>query len=153
MKEDRKDDVQPERRRTRLPQPDFGVYKAASAYTGEAYFFLGHSFNLDDKPDSKPDSPPASDSHCKVSRKEAISNLFNDNVSDKGNEKGNEKAQWITVAKALSDSDLAQVLSRFEYDLLSRLPESTLIGPAIGRDGRVIPESFTIWRKEMRRSS
>ncbi|HEY9755329.1 MAG TPA: hypothetical protein V6C97_09215 [Oculatellaceae cyanobacterium] len=118
-----------ERRRARLPQPDFGPYKKANAYPGAAYFFVGHSYNLDS----------AADTH-KDDRVQAISKLFD---TDR---------QWISVQTALGDETLARFLSRFEHDLLSRLPESALIGPAINSAGKIIGESFTIWRKEMRRA-
>ncbi len=119
-----------ERRRARLPQPDFSVYKTANAYPGSAYFFVGHSFNLDSEANAHKDE-----------RIQAIKKLFN------------AETQWIPVQTALSDQTLSTVLSRFEHDLLSRMPDSALIGPAIDPHGALIGESFTVWRKEMRRNA
>ncbi len=120
-----------ERRRARLPQPDFSVYKNANAYPGNGYFFVGHSYNLDTE--SNPEQ--------KTGRAEAIKKLFSTDV------------QWITAHDALKNAELSTFLTRFEHDLLTRLPDNALIGPAISSSGQLIGESFTIWRKEMRRSS
>ncbi len=119
-----------ERRRARLPQPDFSVYKNANAYPGNGYFFVGHSYNLDTE--SNPEQ--------KSARTEAIKKLFSSEV------------QWISAHDALKDVDLGKFMTRFEHDLLTRLPDTALIGPAISSTGSLIGESFTIWRKEMRRN-
>src|SRR5579871_2927290 len=84
-----------ERRRARLPQPDFGPYKKVNAWPGATYFFVGHSYNLDASADAHKDE-----------RVEAIGRLFD---TDR---------QWISVGTALGDQSLAPLLSRFEHDLL-----------------------------------
>lgn len=119
-----------ERRRASLPQPDFTPYKKANAYPGPGYFFVGHSYNLDGE---------ASDTGRRETRIEAIKSFFSPD------------SQWVPVGAALTDAKFFGTLSRFEQDLLSRLPESALIGPAIDRLGVCITHSFTIWRREMRK--
>ncbi len=119
-----------DRRRARLPQPDFEFYKKANAYPGAGFFFVGHSFNLEES---------AAALSQRNQRLQAISALFA------------TQELWIEVSIALENKVFSAVLSRFEYDLLNRLPESALLSPAIGPRGHLIPESFTIWRKEMRR--
>lgn len=121
-----------ERRRARLPQPDFTPYKNANAYPGTGYFFVGHSFNLE---------PCASNEEHQSKRVSAIKTIFE------------RPEQWVAVREALDNHDLSDVMSRCERDLLHHLPETALIGPAIDSQGRLIAESFTVWRKEMRRQS
>lgn len=119
-----------ERRRASLPQPDFSHYKKAEAWPGPKYLFVGHSYNveLDNKEGEGVDN-----------RAGAIKALFSKDV------------KWIPVAEALGNQNFSGTLSRFEHDLLSRLPESSLVGEAISTtDGTEIKHSFTIWREERR---
>ncbi len=119
-----------ERRRGSLPQPDFKFYVAAKAYPGMGYLFVGHSYNVDSH---------ASEEARKAQRSAVIKELF----------KGEE--QWLPAKTALYQKPFFDVLSRMEQDMLYRLPDSALVGPAIDDKGAVIANSFTIWRKEMRR--
>lgn len=119
-----------ERRRGSLPQPDFKYYVAAKAYPGMGYFFVGHSYNVE---------PVAANDQHKAQRSAVIKELF----------KGEE--QWLPAKTALYQKPFFDVLSRMEQDMLYRLPDSALVGPAIDDKGSVIAHSFTIWRKEMRR--
>lgn len=119
-----------DRRRASLPQPDFSHYKKAEAWPGPKYLFVGHSYNveLDNKEGEGVDN-----------RAGAIKALFSKDV------------KWIPVAEALGNQNFSGTLSRFEHDLLSRLPESSLVGEAISTtDGSEIKHSFTIWREERR---
>ena len=119
-----------DRRRASLPQPDFSHYKKAEAWPGPKYLFVGHSYNveLDNKEGEGVDN-----------RAGAIKALFSKDV------------KWIPVAEALGNQNFSGTLSRFEHDLLSRLPESSLVGEAISTtDGTEIKHSFTIWREERR---
>jgi hypothetical protein len=119
-----------DRRRASLPQPDFSHYKKAEAWPGPKYLFVGHSYNveLDNKEGEGVDN-----------RAGAIKALFSKEV------------KWIPVAEALGNQNFSGTLSRFEHDLLSRLPESSLVGEAISTtDGSEIKHSFTIWREERR---
>lgn len=118
-----------ERRRARLPQPDFSHYKKQNAWPGPNYFFVGHSFNLEE----------AAQVHDFIEKRaNAINEVFV------------EEAQWAPVDTVLSNQNFSKVLSRFENDFLHRL-DGALIGPAIDSTGKKIADSFTIWRKEMRR--
>lgn len=120
-----------ERRRAPLPQPDFATYKKANAYPGPMYFFVGHSYDVDlDGADSKE----------RQERSEIISSLFT------------KETQWVPVPQALANEKFSGVLTRFEQDLLHRLPETALIGTAIDSQGKLIKQSFTIWRQERRKS-
>lgn len=118
-----------ERRRASLPQPDFTFYKKAEAYPGPKYLFVGHSYNveLDNQTGEGVDN-----------RVGAIKSLFS------------KETKWIPVGEALSSESFSNTLSRFEHDHLSRLPESSLVGEAIDKDGKPIVHSFTIWREERR---
>lgn len=119
-----------DRRRASLPQPDFSHYKKAEAWPGPKYLFVGHSYNveLDNTEGEGVDN-----------RAGAIKALFSKEV------------KWIPVAEALGNQNFSGTLSRFEHDLLSRLPESSLVGEAISTtDGTEIKHSFTIWREERR---
>ncbi|HIA54492.1 MAG TPA: hypothetical protein EYN91_20800 [Candidatus Melainabacteria bacterium] len=119
-----------ERRRASLPQPDFTHYKKASAYPGPKYLFVGHSYNveLDNQ-----------EGEGVENRAGAIKSLFSKDI------------KWIPVSEALGNQNFSGILSRFEHDLLSRLPESSLVGEAINTtDGKEIKHSFTIWREERR---
>lgn len=118
-----------ERRRARLPQPDFSHYKKQNAWPGPNYFFVGHSFNLEES---------------------AQVNEFMEKRANAINEVFVEETQWATVDAVLSNQNFSKVLSRFENDFLHRL-DGALIGPAIDSTGKKIADSFTIWRKEMRR--
>jgi len=119
-----------ERRQTRLTQPDFTSYKKANAYPGPSYFFVGHSYDVE-----------ISDAHnARLSHRiDAIRTLFR------------EQIQWVPVQSALSNEQFTAILTRFEQDLLHRMPENALIGPAIDERGNEIAHSFTIWREERRK--
>ncbi|MBS1957787.1 MAG: hypothetical protein JST89_26615 [Cyanobacteria bacterium SZAS-4] len=118
-----------DRRRASLPQPDFTFYKKAEAYPGPKYLFVGHSYNvdLDNQTGEVVDH-----------RSGAIKALF---------VKGEK---WLPVTEALGNEGFTNILSRYEHDLLTRLPESSLVGEAIDKDGKEIKHSFTIWREERR---
>ena len=121
-----------DRRRARLPQPDFSPYKKAKAYPGASYFFVGHSFNVDSS---------ASEKGCQTERANAIKALFS------------AATQWVPVHTATANEGFSKVLSRFEADLLHRLPDTALVGPAIDQGGHLIDQSFTVWRKELRKQA
>jgi hypothetical protein len=121
-----------ERRRAPLPQPDFSPYEKAEAYPGPTYFFVGHSY------DTALDNAPADQL---TNRAEAIKSLFVDGD------------QYVSLKAAQGNQSFCTVLTRFEQDLLNRLPDTSVIGIAVDPAGKLIPQSFTIWRVERRRRS
>jgi hypothetical protein len=122
-----------ERRRGRLPQPDFAPYKKANAYPGNGYFFVGHSYDVELPEKGNQDRADI------AKRVSAIKEVLS------------EKGQCIPVPTALANDNFCQVLTRFEQDLLHRLPPSALIGPAIDEAGHIIAPSFSVWREERRK--
>lgn len=121
-----------DRRRGSLPQPDFAPYIKANAYPGNGYFFVGHSYNVDSC---------STDAAIEAKRVSTLKSFFS------------TTEDCVSVKDALHSSELCDVLSRCERDLLSHLPEGALIGRAIDPQGGEIEVSFTIWRKEMRRQT
>ncbi len=119
-----------ERRRAPLPQPDFTPYKNANAYPGTNFIFVGHSYDIE----LEAGAVDQMNTRC-----DAISGLFT------------KQEQFVPVATALNNEKFAAVLTRFESDLLKRLPETSLIGTAVDPGGRLIPQSFTVWRAERRK--
>jgi hypothetical protein len=119
-------------RRTALPQPDFSHYRKKNSYPGESFFFVGHSYNVEQSNGG---------GKFAQQRKSAIKLVL----------KKASKTNTVSVKDALQQKEFVSVLSRVERDWLGRLPEGALIGPAIGKDGAEIDECFTVWRKEQRR--
>ncbi len=126
-----------ERRRASLPQPDFTYYKKYHAYPGKEYLFVGHSYNVEGNVAGKVAG------NVQSKRSAAIAGLFTHN-------KG---SQWVGVKAAFDNKNFYEMLSRFERDWLQRLPETALVGPAVDEKGNMIPQSFTVWRKEMRKQA
>lgn len=120
-------------RRKALPQPDFTHYRNADAYPGTSFFFVGHSYNVEHRCCSK---------QFDLKRRNAIKHVLADA----------KKFETVTVKEALQNEEFVAVLSRFERDWLTRLPETSLIGPAINEEGKPIKLSFTVWRKEQRKA-
>lgn len=118
-----------ERRRASLPQPDFSFYKKAEAWPGPKYLFVGHSYNVEIEKEA---------GEAVARRSDVITNFFKD------------RAKWVPVGEAVTDERFNSILTRFEHDLLSRLPQTSLVGMAIDTHGNLIDQSFTIWREERR---
>lgn len=117
-------------RRIALPQPDFSAYRKKNSYPGEGFFFVGHSYNVENTA-----------GNFTSQRKQAIKQLL----------KKANKNNTLSVKEALQQKEFVVILSRVERDWLGRLPEGALIGPAIEKDGSEIAECFTVWRKEQRK--
>ena len=122
-----------DRRRASLPQPDFTHYKKSKAYPGKDYLFVGHSYDAEHE---------SSDTAQQSKREKAIAAMLKNCELD---------AKWLPIKNAIGEKNFHNVLSRFERDWLHRLPDTVLIGPAIDEKGKLIRESFTVWRKEMRK--
>ena len=99
-----------ERRRAPLPQPDFHPYEQADAYPGPTYFFVGHSYDtaLDNATTNR-----------LTKRADAIKSLFVDGD------------QYVSLKAAQANQSFYAVLTRFEQDLLNRLPDTSVIGIAV----------------------
>lgn len=119
-----------ERRRTRLPQPDLTGYQRANAYPGASHLFVGHSYDT---------TLDGANEEQTRSRAEGIRGLFSKEI------------QYVPVQQALADERFQAVLTRFEHDLLSRLPHTSKVGTAIDSQGKLIAKAFTIWREERRK--
>jgi hypothetical protein len=124
-----------ERRRASLPQPDFKHYQKSQAYPGKEYLFVGHSYDAEHEHEN-------ADATRQAKREKAIAAVLKHCPED---------SQWLPIKDAIGDKNFYEMLSRFEQDWLHRLPETVLIGPAIDDHGKLVPQSFTVWRKEMRR--
>lgn len=105
-----------------LPDIDVSPYQRARAYPGTTFILMGNSFNLEESNDQQ-------------ERSATLSQLFE-----------NPKEPLIKLSQALKLRTLDAVLSRFERDWLSRLPEDTQIGPAFDSNGKPISEAFAVWR-------
>jgi hypothetical protein len=121
-------------RRKALPQPDFSHYREAGSYPGSTYFFVGHSYNVEHN---------CCGAQFNLKRKNAIKKVL----------QSAGKNNALSVKAALEQPEFVAVLSRFEKDWLGRLPEGAMIGPAIDQEGKKIVQSFTVWRKEQRKSA
>ncbi len=121
-------------RRKALPQPDFSHYREAGSYPGTSYFFVGHSYNVEHN---------CCGAQFNLKRKSAIKKILQQAT----------KNNSMLVKNALEQPEFVAVLSRFERDWLSRLPEGAMIGPAIDQEGKKIVQSFTVWRKEQRKTA
>jgi hypothetical protein len=131
----RTEQPQVERRRASLPQPDFKHYQKSQAYPGKEYLFVGHSYDAEHEHEN-------ADATRQAKREKAIASVLKHCAED---------SQWLPIKDAIGDKSFYEMLSRFEQDWLHRLPETVLIGPAIDDHGKLVPQSFTVWRKEMRR--
>ncbi|MCC6978349.1 MAG: hypothetical protein IT343_08510 [Candidatus Melainabacteria bacterium] len=110
---------------------DVTPYKKTAAWPGKSYLLIGSSFNTDatfKKPREK------------TRRAACIALLIN---------KGADRRNCVSLAEALSDEGFTSVLSRFEKQWLAKLQDTTLIGPAYNEKGKLIPQAFAVWRKEI----
>lgn len=103
------------------------VYDEHMAYPGDEFVFVGESHDLEHRLiGTKNDT----------ARKHIITMTFR-----------SRGLRCINIKDAL---DLVEgfdsILSRFEYDLLKRLPDGA-IGPAFDKQGNEIEGAFTIWRR------
>lgn len=120
----------------RLPQEllregmNLHPYKNNQAWPGRTYILVGNSFNLDK-------NVVATTSDTK--RSATIAMVL---------EKGRNNRKCVSIEDAFGVEGFAECLSRFEFDWLKKQPPSTLIGPAYDQNGKLIPLSFAVWRRE-----
>ncbi|HIA53282.1 MAG TPA: hypothetical protein EYN91_14535 [Candidatus Melainabacteria bacterium] len=109
---------------------DVTPYKKTAAWPGKSYLLVGNSYNMDFSFQEPVE---------RTRRATCIALLFRNGERDRN---------WIPLAEALQDVGFASVLSRFEREWLSRMPETAMIGPAYDNNGNLIARAFAVWRKE-----
>ena len=102
-------------------------YKKQDSYPGHHFLLIGNSFNLEIKPNSKEQRK----------RVDTLTQLF---------ERNTDENSCLSLQEAFSRPHFAEILSRFEWDWLSKLPSSTLLGPAYDAKGKLQPQAFSVWR-------
>lgn len=105
-----------------------GPYVRNKSWPGKSYMYIGMSENLEHK---------LLGTEIQLRRKTCIDLLFE--------AKGNEHF-CVRLDKALEFEGFVDVLSRFEYELLSKMESHTMLGPAYDNHGERLPGIFTIWR-------
>ena len=120
-----------ERYRQLLNHIDVTPYKKTAAWPGKSYLLVGNSFNTD---------VTFQKSREKTRRAACIAVVIN---------RGADRRNCVSLGEALGDERFASVLSRFEKQWVEKLPETTLIGPAYNEKGKLIPQAFAVWRKEV----
>lgn len=98
-------------------------------WPGKNYLYIGQSSNLNNR---------LLGTELDKNRKTCLSLLFE--------AKGNYN-YCVAVNEAFAFEGFQDVLSRFERDLLMRLPEGTMIGPSYDMNGELMHSSFTIWQE------
>lgn len=111
---------------------DLTPYKQASVWPGRNYLLVGNSYNVETRLAGRT---------YDVKRRASIAMMFEskDHKRNRG---------CVTLADALRNQGFIEVMSRFEFDWLRRMPDETLIGPAYDRYGNLIPQAFSVWRPE-----
>ncbi len=105
-----------------------GPYLRNKAWPGRNYVYMGHSQNLDHT---------LLGTNWELERRTCLSLLFE--------AKGDEN-YCVYIEDALAFEGFFDGLSRFEKELVQKLPARTLIGPAYDRIGNKVSLAFTIWR-------
>lgn len=109
---------------------DLSHYKENQAWPGRTYLLVGNSFNTERRVKSgRKDSR----------RSGSIAMLL---AHGKGNR------HCVTVHDAMHDQSFVENLSRFEFDWLKRECGDSLIGPAYDEKGKLLPNSFAVWRRQ-----
>ncbi len=112
---------------------DLTPYKQANVWPGRSYLLVGNSYNVEVRfADSK---------NYDVKRRASIAIMFESKTH-------NRNRGCVALSDALRNQGFVEVLSRFEFDWLRRMPGETLIGPSYDRHGNLIPQAFAVWRPE-----
>jgi hypothetical protein len=106
---------------------EIAPYKKHDSFPGHHFLLIGNSFNVEIKPNSKEQRK----------RAETLTQLF---------EKSTDENSCVNLQEAFRHSHFAEILSRFEWDWLSKLPSTTLLGPAYDAKGKLQPQAFSVWR-------
>lgn len=103
-------------------------YVKHKSWPGETYMYIGHSNNLEHK---------LVGTRTESKRKTCLGLLFE--------AKGDEN-YCVRLDDAMKFEGFHDNLSRFEKDLLAKMPPHTMLGPSYDKSGKHLPTSFTIWR-------
>jgi hypothetical protein len=103
-------------------------YMQSKTWPGKEFMYIGHSQNLEH---------PLVGTEIHVQRSTCLALLF----EAKGN-----KNYCVRVDDALKFNGFRDVLSRFEADMLRKMPPHTMIGPAYNENGELMATTFTVWR-------
>lgn len=103
-------------------------YIEYKSWPGKNYMFIGHSENLEH---------PLVGTEIHVQRRTLMTLLF----KAKG-----DVNYCVRLDEAMEFEGFQDVLSRFEKDILSKMPPHTLLGPAYHSSGDLLPTAFTVWR-------
>ncbi len=112
---------------------DLTPYKQASVWPGRNYLLVGNSYNVEMR--------FADTRNYDVKRRATIAMMFESKAH-------NRNRGCVALDDALRNEGFIEVLSRFEFDWLRRMPGETLVGPAYDRYGNLIPQAFAVWRPE-----
>jgi hypothetical protein len=110
---------------------DLAPYKEHQAWPGRGYLLVGNSYNTEGKVKVKTKS---------TKRSGSIALLL---------EQGKDNRHTVGVEVALCHAGFVESLSRFEFDWLRREPPSSLIGQAYDEQGKLLPQSFAVWRVDV----
>lgn len=106
------------------------AFKANQAWPGQNYFLLGESHTIEKR---------TIDTMSATRRAACINHLLL---------RGRNNQHCVSVGEALTVSGFVSCLSRVEYEWLKKQPSSALIGPSYNQDGKLVAESFAVWRRE-----
>jgi hypothetical protein len=110
---------------------DLSPYKEHQGWPGRGYLLVGNSYNMERK---------VGDKNNKTKRNGSIALLL---------EQGKGNRHCVRVEEALYHAGFVESLSRFEFDWLRREPPSSFIGPAYDERGKLLPNSFAVWRVDV----
>lgn len=104
------------------------VHKVLGTCPGEDYIFVGNSYNLENS---------LVGTELAARRISIIAMMM---------ERRGNRNRCVHVDEAFAYEGFPEVLSRFEFDMLSRLGNEFVLGPAFDRAGSPLPAAFCIWR-------
>lgn len=104
-------------------------YVQNKVWPGKNFIYIGHSSNLDYR---------LVGTDADKNRTTCLSLLF---------EAKGDNNYCVPLNTALNFEGFAEILSRFEKDLLMRLPEGTMLSPTYNANGERLHSSFTIWQE------
>ena len=110
---------------------DLTPYKEHQGWPGRGYLLVGNSYRVEGR---------VSENSKSSKRAGYIAVML---------EQGKGNRHYVSVEDALCHAGFVESLSRFEFDWLRREAPNSLIGPAYSEDGKLVPNSFAVWRAEV----